>query len=39
MNRMAKPEEIARAAPFLVLDDASYITGHPLAVDGGWVAR
>jgi len=39
MNRMAKPEEIARAVLFLCSDDASYITGHPLAVDGGWVAR
>jgi len=39
MNRMAKPEEVARAVLFLCSDDASYITGHPLAVDGGWVAR
>jgi NAD(P)-dependent dehydrogenase (short-subunit alcohol dehydrogenase family) len=39
MNRMAKPEEIARAVLFLCSDDASYITGHALAVDGGWVAR
>ncbi|MDM7998669.1 MAG: SDR family oxidoreductase [Dehalococcoidia bacterium] len=39
MNRMAKPEEIAQAVLFLCSDDASYITGHALAVDGGWVAR
>ncbi len=39
MNRMARPEEIARAVLFLCSDDASYITGHALAVDGGWVAR
>ena len=39
MNRMAKPEEIALAVLFLCSDDASYITGHALAVDGGWVAR
>ena len=39
MNRIAQPEEVARAVLFLCSDDASYITGHPLAVDGGWVAR
>lgn len=35
MGRVAKPEEIARAALFLVSDDASYITGSVLTVDGG----
>jgi NAD(P)-dependent dehydrogenase (short-subunit alcohol dehydrogenase family) len=39
MGRMARTEEIARAVLFLCSDDASYITGHALAVDGGWVAR
>ncbi len=39
MGRMAQPEEIARVVLFLCSDDASYITGHALAVDGGWVAR
>jgi NAD(P)-dependent dehydrogenase (short-subunit alcohol dehydrogenase family) len=39
MNRMAEAEEIARTVLFLCSDDASFITGHPLAVDGGWVAR
>lgn len=35
MNRIAEPEEIARAALFLVSDDASFITGISLIVDGG----
>lgn len=39
MGRMAQPEEIAKVVLFLCSDDASYITGHALAVDGGWVAR
>lgn len=35
MERVASPEEIAKAALFLVSDDASYITGVTLPVDGG----
>lgn len=38
MGRAAEPVEIARAALFLVSDDASYITGVALAVDGGATA-
>jgi NAD(P)-dependent dehydrogenase (short-subunit alcohol dehydrogenase family) len=35
LGRAGRPEEIARAAVFLVSDDASYITGHTLVADGG----
>jgi acetoacetyl-CoA reductase len=35
MGRMAKPVEIARAVAFLCSDDAAYITGANLAVNGG----
>src|SRR3546814_12550071 len=35
IQRFAEPEEIARASLFLVSDDASYLCGAELAVDGG----
>ena len=38
MNRVAQPEEIARAALFLASDDASYVTGIALPIDGGLTA-
>jgi NAD(P)-dependent dehydrogenase (short-subunit alcohol dehydrogenase family) len=37
MHRYAKPAEIAGAAVFLASDEASYITGADIAVDGGFV--
>jgi NAD(P)-dependent dehydrogenase (short-subunit alcohol dehydrogenase family) len=36
LNRVAKPEEIAAAVVFLTSDEASYITGTVLCVDGGY---
>lgn len=38
LGRMGKPEDIAPAVAFLLSEDARYITGHNLLVDGGWTA-
>ncbi|MFQ5942566.1 MAG: 3-oxoacyl-[acyl-carrier-protein] reductase [Anaerolineales bacterium] len=37
LGRSGEPEEVAKAVAFLASDDAAYITGHVLAVDGGIV--
>lgn len=39
LGRLGTAEEVAKAAVFLLSDDASYITGVPLPVDGGYVAK
>jgi len=35
LQRVGRPEEVASAVAFLVSDEASYITGHTLSVNGG----
>ena len=38
MGRMGLPADVAPAVSFLLSDEASYITGHNLMIDGGWTA-
>jgi 2-keto-3-deoxy-L-fuconate dehydrogenase len=38
LARFGKPEEIAKAALYLASDDASFVTGSVLVIDGGWLA-
>ena len=38
MGRRGTPEEVANVYLFLASDDCSYISGHNLLVDGGWMA-
>lgn len=36
LGRIGRPEELAAAVHFMASDDASYVTGQTLLVDGGW---
>jgi NAD(P)-dependent dehydrogenase (short-subunit alcohol dehydrogenase family) len=39
LGRLGQPAEVAAGVAYLASDDASYVTGLELYIDGGWVAR
>jgi NAD(P)-dependent dehydrogenase (short-subunit alcohol dehydrogenase family) len=39
LRRLGQPEDLAKAALFLASDDAAFVTGHGLTVDGGLMLR
>jgi NAD(P)-dependent dehydrogenase (short-subunit alcohol dehydrogenase family) len=39
VGRMGKPEEIGEGVVWLLSDGSSFVTGHSMSIDGGWVAR
>jgi NAD(P)-dependent dehydrogenase (short-subunit alcohol dehydrogenase family) len=39
IGRMGQPDEIAHAALYLASDEATFVTGSALVIDGGWTAR
>jgi len=39
MGRVGTPEEVAEAVVWLCSDAASFVTGHSMAIDGGWTAH
>jgi 2-keto-3-deoxy-L-fuconate dehydrogenase len=39
IGRMGRPEEVAYAALYLASDEAAFVTGSTLVIDGGWTAK
>ena len=39
MGRLGRPEEIAAGVAYLASDDAAFVTGLELYIDGGFIAR
>ena len=39
MGRLGRPEEIAAGVAYLASDDAKFVTGLELYIDGGYIAR
>jgi NAD(P)-dependent dehydrogenase (short-subunit alcohol dehydrogenase family) len=39
LGRVGRPEDMAQGALYLASDEASFVTGHALLVDGGYTAQ
>jgi NAD(P)-dependent dehydrogenase (short-subunit alcohol dehydrogenase family) len=39
VKRLGKPQEVAAAVVWLCSEEASFVTGHAMLIDGGYIAR